>query len=405
VSDLPRLAVFHNEHSSPVFELYAASRDLCRIVWVVGWSPEEPSLRTLSRFGDVVDLRGLSEPQCVKSVASARVDGVVVFNDPPIRLAATVALTLGLPFHAPLTADLLSDKLAQRGALREAGLPVPAFAEVTSSSFDGAVPFPAVLKPRAGAGSRDTFLVHDGRELSDAIAKCDPDEQFILEEWLADRNPHQTLASDLVSVESVVRDGQIDHITVTGRFPFAPPFRETGSFMPSNLDRTDWDASLALATQAIVAMGIEHGLVHTEVKMTPQGARLIEVNGRLGGGIDDLIKRLGGPSMTVWAMKLALGQDVGPMPVLSNSPVAFFRIVVAPEAATTLEGVEGVAALSDLAGIEAVSVNARVGSALDSRASTWVQNVAWITGMVDTHAELERLVNEQIESTLTLTWR
>jgi biotin carboxylase len=404
VSELPRLAVFHNESSSPVFELFGASRDLCRIVWVIGWSAEKPSMRMLSRFGDVVDLTGLTDNESIERLTALGIDGVVVFNDPPIRLAAKVAHALGLTFHSPTTAELLSDKLAQRGALQSAGLPVPAFAAVRSSAIEAHIPFPAVLKPRAGAGSRDTFLVEDARQVADALAKCDPDEEFILEEWLPDRGSAQSLASDLVSVESVVCEGLIEHITVTGRFPFAPPFRETGSFLPSNLDQVDWDAALGLASAAIRAMEIGHGVIHTEVKMTPYGPRIIEVNGRLGGGINGLIQRLGGPSLIVWAMKLALGQHIGPIPALAKSPVAFFRIIVGPQRAKALKSVDGVSALNALPGIDDVRLNAQPGSALDSRTSSWVQNVLWITGMVASHAELDQLVNEQIASTLQLKW-
>jgi len=405
MSNLPRLAVFHNEQSSPVFELFGASKDLCRIVWIIGWSNDNPSQRILSRFGDVVDLTGLTEAQSIERLVEFRPDGVVVFNDPPIMLASKVAHELDLPFHSPATAELLSDKLAQRAALRDAGLPVPAFAALSTTFTDAHVPFPAVLKPRAGAGSRDTFFVHDARQVADALAKCDPNEEFILEEWLPDRSSRQGLGSDLVSVESVVRDGDITNITVTGRFPFAPPFRETGSFMPSDVNETDWNAVLELASTAITALGIKHGLVHTEIKMTPQGARIVEVNGRLGGGIDGLIRRLGGPSLLVWSMKLALGQDVGPTPVILKSPVAFFRLIVAPQTATELESLSGVNDLNALSGIDEVNLNAQPGDALDYRRSSFSQNILWINGAVGSHAELNQLVHEQIESTLHFTWK
>lgn len=404
MTDLPRIAIFQSESSAPLFELVAAASELCRIVWVIGWSPDTPAPRILSRFGDVVDVTDLDEKESASRLAALAPDGVVVFNDAPLPLAASVAEALGLPFHSPHTARLLTDKLAQRAALRQAGLPAPVFAPVEPLDFDADVPYPAVLKPRSGAGGRDTFFIRSDAELANALANCRSDEQFILEEWLADRTPESSLASDVVSVETVVRLGAAEHIAVTGRFRFSPPFRETGSFMPSDLGPADRDAVTALAGAAAEALEIRHGLLHTEIKMTPTGPRLVEVNGRLGGGIHDLISRLGGPSLLRCAMQLALGHDVGPFPALAATPVAFFRIIVAPPTATGLVSVQGVEELAALDGIEDVRMNLRPGDPVDYRHSSWWENALWIRGVVESHDALSSLVRDQIDSTLQLTW-
>jgi biotin carboxylase len=404
MNDLPRLAVFHSENSAPLFELVAAASDLCRIVWVIGWSPDKPTPRILSRFGDVVDIADLDEAQSASRLMDLHPDGIVVFNDAPISLAASVAESLGLAFHSPHTARLLTDKLAQRGALREAGLAAPAFAPVEPLNYDAHVPYPAVLKPRSGAGGRDTFFIRSDAELADALATCRRDEQFILEEWLPDRTLEPGLAADVVSVESVVRLGTAEHIAVTGRFPFSPPFRETGSFLPSDLGPDDRDAVTALAGAAAEALDVRHGLFHTEIKMTPTGPRLVEVNGRLGGGISGLISRVGGPSLVRWAMQLALGRDVGPVPALANSPIAFFRMIVAPTTATSLVSMDGVKELSSLDGVEDVQMNLRPGDPVDARHSSYLENALMISGAVESHDALSALVRERIESTLQLSW-
>jgi hypothetical protein len=404
MTEPPQLAIFYDQYSASIFEIIGAAHDWCRIVWVVGWSPNVPPIRALSRFGDVVDLTGMNDTQAVEHLVALQPDGVVVFDDPPMRLAAAVAEQLGLPFHSPHTARLMTDKLAQRTALQQAGLPVPAFAAVRFGEIGAEVPFPAVLKPRAGAGSRDTFKVGNREQVADALAKCDQDEEFILEEWLPDRTNELGLGSDLVSVESVVRNGVIEHIMVTGRFPLAPPFRETGSFLPSDLGPADQDPVAALAGAASEAMQVLNGLLHTEIKMTPEGPRIVEINGRVGGGISGMIARLGGPSLHVWAVRLALGQDVGSVPVFPESSVAFFRWIVAPLSATKVESVSGLDELSALAGIDEVRLNLLPGDVVDSREGSPRGHVIRIDGMVGSHAELAVLIHEQIESALHLTW-
>jgi biotin carboxylase len=398
------LGVFYNADSVPMFEFVRESHDVCRLVWIVGWGPGSEPFRGLSRFGDVVDLTDMNEDRAVHHLVGQPFDGLLTYDDPAIELAAAAADQLGLPFHTPHTARLLADKLAQRGALRDAGLPVPVFAAVRAGDPDVEVPLPAVLKPRAGAGSRDTYRIESDQDLAEALARCDPNEGFILEEWLPDLTPQQDGAADVVSVESVAHNGTVDHLMVTGRFPFAPPFQETGSFMPSDLSATVQEEVKTLAGAAIEALDIRHGMVHTEVKQTPAGPRIIEINGRLGGSISGLMTRLGGPSMYLWSMKLALGHEIGPLPVFPASPVAFFRLLVAPVGATRVKDVEGVNEMAALPGVDEVKVNRRPGDAVDAMRSSQIQHVVRVDGMVGSHDKLFNLVHGQIASTVQVTF-
>lgn len=400
MSSLPRLAVFHEDASAPVFDLVRAARDLCRIVWIVGWSEEEPALPALSRFGEVIDLSGVDANGAVDRVVDAGPDGVAVFNDSPMRLAAEVATRLGLPFHTRSTARLLTDKFEQRKALREAGVASPLFVAVPSLNPLAAVPLPAVLKPRAGAAARDTFLIEARDQFERALAMCSPGEELILEEWLPDRLQQSELAADVVSVESVLCDGAIEHLMVTGRLRYAPPFRDTGCFAPSELDSNDRRAVEELATAAAVALGMRHGMAHTEVKMTPDGPRLIEVNGRLGGVVGGLVARLGGPSLIEWAMRLALGLDVRPLPVLAPGPVSFTRFIVAPPTATRVVSIDGIHEVRELEGVDDVIVNRGVGASIDVQ-SGYLSHVLEIDGVAASHTDLLSLV-AKIDSSVRL---
>jgi biotin carboxylase len=319
-------------------------------------------------------------------------------------LAAEVADRLGLTFHSQHTADLLTDKLKQRAAFERRGIPVPVFTDVRAGDISVDFPFPAVLKPRTGAGSRDTFRVENTDEVDEVLARCSPTEEFILEEWLADRDRSPRLSSDIVSVESVVRDGEIEHLIVTGRFPFAPPFRETGLYLPSELTAVERDDVFRLASAAAIALQIQHGILHTEIKLTPSGPRVIEVNGRQGGGISQLIRRVGGPSIILWALRLALGLDVGPIPTFAPSPISFLLLVVAPVSATSLVSVSGVDELRELAGVSEIRRKLLPGNAVSSRRSSWSDHAIRVDGIVDSYAELFSLIHEKIPSTLHLTW-
>jgi biotin carboxylase len=403
VGVLPRVALFPPEPFPPLFEVLVASRDLCQILWVVGWPPDRPTAVVHRRFGEVVDVSGLGFQEAVAKIESLRPDGVAVLSDEPIEIAAVVAERLNLRFHSVETARLLSDKMAQREALGAAGLAVPRFGALRLGDTDVDVPFPAVLKPRAGAGSRDTYKVESNQEIAEILASCDPREEFILEEWLSDSNHQRRFAADLVSVETLVREGDVRHLMVTGRFPFALPFRETGSFMPSDLGDGDKDAVREVATAAIHALGITNGIIHTEVKMTSEGARLVEVNGRLGGSISGLMTKIGGPSMTRLVFQVALGVDVGVLPEVNPSSIAFYRLLVGPIGATKVTAVEHLDDVRTMPGVEEVHLNKQPGDQVNARTSAYIDNTVRVDGLVHSYEELLDLM-DGIDATLTLSF-
>lgn len=403
VDALPRVALFQPEPGPSPFETLAASQGLCQILWIVGWHQGQPRADVHRRFGDVVDVSGLSFQEAVATIESSRPDGVAVVSDAPIEMAAAIAERLSLPFHSVATARLLSDKMAQREALEAAGLAVPRFGAVRLGMTDVDVPFPAVLKPREGAGSRDTFKVESHEEVANVLATCDPGEDFILEEWLSDSTNQRRFAADLVSVETIVQGGDLRHLMVTGRFPFAPPFRSTGSFMPSDLGDADQEAVREVATSAIQALGILDGVIHTEVKMTLDGPRLIEVNGRVGGSFSELLTKIGGPSMTKLGLQVALGIDVGTLRSVNPTAIAFYRLLLGPVGATKVTAVEHLDDVGAIPGVEMVSLNKRPGDEINSRESAFTDNAVRIDGLVHSYDELLEVI-ERIDETLTLSF-
>ncbi|MFD0531315.1 acetyl-CoA carboxylase biotin carboxylase subunit family protein [Kitasatospora arboriphila] len=131
------------------------------------------------------------------------------------------------------------------------------------------------MKPLYGGGSRDTHLVRDEETLA-RLAERHP-AGMMVEEYLQGRPslPY----GDYVSVESLCAPDRITHVSVSGKFPMAPPFREQGQFWPSALPPQDVAAVADLTTRALRALGVDFGVTHTEVKLTARGPRIIEVNG------------------------------------------------------------------------------------------------------------------------------
>ncbi|ORW31836.1 hypothetical protein AWB91_12545 [Mycobacterium paraense] len=410
----PLVAVGYGPRCVPVMQLAEAAAGLCDLLWIVDTMQPEMLEMTnlLDRFGPVVDLAGMSAEQAIKILGDWEPDGMTTYLDAGMVELAQVAEGLGLPFHSPVTAAALTDKARQRRALADAGIDIPSChliradqPEPDLSTVESQVGWPAVLKPRSAQGSRCTFLARDRAELEkllSALGRSRPD--MVVEGYLPD-DPARAGSpyAGYVSVESVVADGVVSHLALTGRFPPAENFRETGFFIPAALDAEDRSAVLDIATRAIGALAVRTGCLHTEVKFTPDGPRIIEVNGRLGGGVPEMLKRAAGISLLDLTLRVALGE-----PVSIDGPVATDRIgyrffLQPPTVSATVTSIEGINDFSDQAGVDTVSVHQRPGSALDWRDGSGNHIVA-VVGSADDEEQLQaayRLLHQEVTVTYT----
>jgi biotin carboxylase len=410
---LPLVAVGYGPRCVPVMQLAEAATGLCDLLWMIDSSvPGMAEMADLlNRFGAVVDLKGLSAEHVFKILADWEPDGMTTYLDAGMVELARAAEDLGIPFHSPATAAALTDKARQRRALAAAGLEMPSCHLVhphhtgTELSAVEAVGWPAVLKPRSAQGSRYTFLVRDEAELEKLLLALGPGRPaMVLEGYLPD-DPARAGEpyAGYVSVESVVADGVISHLALTGRFPPAGNFRETGFFIPAALDTQSRSAVLDLATRAVRALGVQTGCLHTEVKFTPDGPRLIEVNGRVGGGVPEMLQRAAGVSLLDLTLRAALGEPVfvdGPVP---TTRIGYRFFLQPPTVSATVTAIDGINDFSDRDEVDTVSVHQAPGAALDWRDGSGNHIVA-VVGSTDDEQQLQaayRLLHQEVTVTYT----
>jgi biotin carboxylase len=408
----PRLAVPFGRGVPAPLALLEAAEDLCDLVWLVDSSDDEIGgmLRILRRLGTVVDLAGTPPGEWADAIGGAGPDGIVAFSDTSMVAFAHAAAALGLPFHSPVTAVNLTDKAAQRAALRAGGLDVPASVTVPAGADPDEVArcarhvtFPAVLKPLHGNDSRLVTPIPDEGALLAAVA-AGPAIPLLVEEYLTDTDPALGPGfANYLSVESVVSGGVVEHFAVTGRFPPAPPFRETGFFIPSTVDGADRDTVLGLAELAVRAVGAETGCLHTEIKLTASGWRVIEVNGRLGGGIPLMMDMAVGTSPIRMAMRVALGERADLTPFALGADIGFRMLFQAPMAATAVAAVDGLDEVNVVEGVRSVTLHRPPGSAVSWRTGNhdYVFSVAGVASDYDDLRRIERTV----ATTVTVTYR
>ncbi|MFG3340814.1 ATP-grasp domain-containing protein [Glycomyces sp. NPDC048151] len=274
----------------------------------------------------------------VREVAAEhRVLGVFCWHEAAIQAASEAAAELGLPGPDPAAVRAVRDKSATRDALTEAGIPQPRF-RVLRPGEDGTgaaaeIGFPLVVKPIALGASQGVIKVDKPGDLDTAVAAACRTQQAGM------RNDgtlllEQYLTGPEISVDAAVIDGEyLPYALARKQIGPEPYFEEMGHTVDPHdplLDDPELTAMLAAAHDAV---GWRHGSTHTEVKLTPEGPVLIEINGRLGG---DLIPYLGQLANGIDSGRVGTRLALGERPDLAHGQDrhAAIRFLVPPVSAT-----------------------------------------------------------------------
>jgi biotin carboxylase len=407
VAPLPTLAYVYDPLSFAPLSFAQAAEGICRLVCVVDFSkPEAASTaRLLRKFGPVIDSSDGDVARVAAELREHEPDGVLSMHDSDLVWTAELAERLQLPFHSRDAALKLTDKSAQRDALALAGLAVPMYRIIDRNADAAAIAeiassftYPAVLKPRFGQARRDTLPISSGPELRATLEQQRrrpdwPAEDYVLEGFVPDAGTDLggTGFAGFVSVESVVENGHVEHAAISARTPFRWPFRETGYCTPSALSSELQTEVLRVAGEAARALGVTTGCLHTEIKLTDAGPVVIEVNGRPGGGMSEMLERASGFSILRTALRLAVGDPVGLKGPVPCSRVGYLLYVFPETDVEWIDSVEGLPELRQVDGVDGIVLVRGPGQRIDWREGSEA-HVFHLTGTAGDLDELRRLI-------------
>ncbi len=391
------LVVVYDRGSVSPSRVAGAAADLeCDVVFVASGSEHSRQmLDVLALFGRVVDAAMLDWTELVRALEQVRPTGIITFSEYQLGPTALLAAELGLAHHAPEDIPAITRKDEQRRRFAAADIDGPRFHPVSQLSDIGPavaqVGMPAIVKPVVGASSRHTASVTTEAEATALLTGfLETEDSMLLEELLVGR-PTPGPWGDYIAVDCVAVDGDVAPLFVTSKFAVAPPYRERGGYgARSVVGDADVKEVQDLACRAVKALNIRHGIADVEVKLTADGPRVIEVNGRLGGWVDDLAMRSAAADPVDIAIRVALGRAVEVRPV-PDGPIAFHYLCVPPIDAVAVRRIHDRAQLSRLPHVERVAVMARPGSSADWRLGA-PTTVAAVLGTTDNHDQLADVV-------------
>ncbi|MBK8051400.1 MAG: ATP-grasp domain-containing protein [Anaerolineales bacterium] len=219
------------------------------------------------------------------------IDRIVALDDYDVETAASLREHMRMPGIGASQARYFRDKLAMRTQAATHGVPVPPFVAVLNyrrlSDYMNRVPGPWVLKPRSEASSMGIKKMHTADEVWAALNELgDRQSTFLLERFIP---------GDVYHVDSVVWDGEVAFASVQKYgLPPMTVYHGGGVFASSTVLHNTFEEEALLASNrhVIGAMGMHHGVTHTEFIRGEHDGQFyfLEIAARVGGaGIDQLV--------------------------------------------------------------------------------------------------------------------
>lgn len=216
--------------------------------------------------------------------------GVFTLNEYRVALAARIRKVLGITYGLSYEAAFrCRNKKETRKILTDNNVNSVKYRLIRSiEEADKAletIHLPVVIKPSNDAGSEMVYCCKTINEVHSAIQSIQEckgnlvgqeiDKEILLEEFLT--GPE-------FSVETYTFNKQTKIIAITAKkvlSPFNPI--EVGHTVPARIDADTVKSIEKIIKDSVEAIGIDYSITHIELKLTPMGPKIIEINARPGG--------------------------------------------------------------------------------------------------------------------------
>lgn len=301
-------------------------------------------------------------PSIVEAAKKHKIDGIMTLaTDMPMRSVAAVVKEMDLIGIDEDTALKATNKFKMRQALQDYGVPIPQFFKVANEEeyMEAVKQFtvPFIVKPADSSGSRGIFEVidiTDQKLIKEAYEYCRPFSRVgdvVVEEYMI--GPE-------VSVETLSIDGVCHVVQITDKLTTgAPHYVEMGHSQPTKHSEEIAKKIAEVAKAANKAIGITNGPSHTEIIITSEGPKLVEIGARLGGDniTTHLVPLSTGVNMVECCIKIALGEKPDIKPKWNRgSAIRYFE-----QRAGVVKSIQGVEDAEKVAGVQQISIVHGVG--------------------------------------------
>jgi len=326
-------------------------------VAVVDYNPQAIGIAFADKY---YNASTMDEDAVLRAAEDFGPDGIMTLaTDMPMRGVAKASDKLHLHGIDYETALKATDKYQMIRAFKENGVPSPWFHLVENfcqlKALDGRLNFPCIMKPTDNAGSHGVVKVESFDELLDSYEYSHGfcrSGNVIVEEFLD--GPE-------VSVEIMVVDGIVNVLQITDKLTTgAPYFVELGHSQPSMLPDDVQEKICDVAQRACLAVGIDNGPAHVEMKVTTKdGPKMVELGARMGGDniTTSLVPLSTGIDMVKATINVALGEVPNIEPTHNfGSAIRYFQLPYGK-----IKDINGVAEASAIEGVKEIVFTKGIG--------------------------------------------
>ncbi len=323
---------------------------------------------------EVIECETNDAGKVAAALAGREVGGVLAAGEHYVEVAARAAAELGVAGLSVRAAATARDKSRCLADAAAAGVSVPrhGLARTVPAALATAadIGLPCVVKPVDGTASAAVRYCARPQDVAAAAAEaleapCNTRGQLRAGEVLVTRY----VPGHEVSVEVLAADGTLAVIGVTDKHTGPLPwFVETAHTFPSVLPEPVQRSCARSAACVLRAIGFDRGMAHVELRVTPGGPCLLEVNARPPGDhITDLIRlATGADPLAAWVRAQA-GLEFERLPAPSRG--AAIRYLTPP--AGRVSAVWGEQQMREMPELREVSVRIRPGDLLTTARSSY----------------------------------
>jgi len=244
------------------------------------------------------------------------VSGVSTMGSDVPHLVSKVASHFGWVGPSSESARLATDKMKMKERFQNAGIPIPAFAQVEKPSnilecWEEWGCRSLVIKPTDKAGSRGVRMISDPDQVGDALhyaRSFSGNGQIMIEEFVAG---NQYSTESILFKGRAITPGFADRVYKDMQ-SFHPNIMENGGWIPSELSPEMHRSICELVEGAAGAIGIDRGPAKGDVVLCPErGPVIIEMAARLSGGdfCESLVPLGTGVNYVRTVIEIAMGGD------------------------------------------------------------------------------------------------
>lgn len=305
-----------------------------------------------------IDIEGV-----ISTAEKHQIDAIMTLaTDYPVRTVAAVAKKFNLIGISEQSALWATDKGQMRDRLSKCNIPIPKYYCVNQlAEYYNAIKsfsHEFIVKPTDNSGSRGIYHVHNRDDVDHAFfhAKAySRSGEVLVEEFMKGRE---------VSVEGISINGEVNVIAITDKITTGiPNFVEIGHTQPTDLEPKIVQQIKDVAIAAIKALEIDNGGSHTEMIITTEGPKIVELGARLGGDCitSHLVPLSTGINIIGCCIEIALGKRPDITPQFSKgSAIRYLQ-----SKGNQIHAITGVENAMALEGIQEISFTRKIGDQIN----------------------------------------